>query len=67
MYSVILCHQEFCQEENIIACYEDEAIIQQTAADMLNGHTKVVTRHRLCDVADRLQGADKLIKLSAFM
>ncbi len=37
--------KNFCQEENIIACYEDESIIQETAADMLNG--TLVTKGRL--------------------
>ncbi len=37
--------RNFCEERNIIACYEDESIIQETAADILNG--LVVTRGRL--------------------
>ena len=37
--------KNFCNEKNIIACYEDESIIQETAADMLNG--LVVTRGKL--------------------
>jgi beta-N-acetylhexosaminidase len=37
--------KNFCQVENIIACYEDESIIQETAADMLNGH--IGTKGRL--------------------
>jgi len=37
--------KNFCQQENIIACYEDEQIIQETAADMLNG--RLVTKGKL--------------------
>ncbi len=37
--------KNFCGQDNIIACYEDESIIQETAADMLNGH--LVTKGKL--------------------
>ena len=37
--------KNFCNEENIIACYEDESTIHETAADMLNGY--LVTQGRL--------------------
>jgi hypothetical protein len=37
--------KNFCQQENIIACYEDDQIIQETAADMLNG--LIVTKGKL--------------------